>query len=306
MKSFRHFGCLVLALVQTAAFASVSNQNHLKNEAKEHCDFIPKNDLKIPVGANLQGGITEDEFNDVINKVVKFYEPIVKQKGGKLKVNRLWTDDTVNASAQRQGKYWVLNMYGGLARHAETTVDGFALVVCHELGHHLGGFPQYGTSQGTADWASNEGQSDYFATMKCFRRVFEKENNSEVISAMSVPSIVSDQCATTFKSTAEIDLCIRGSMGGKVLANLLWSLANANNPLARKPSFETPDQTQVQATKDGHPKAQCRLDTYFAGSICSASYTDDFGETDPVTGACAMENGDTSGTRPLCWYKPIE
>jgi hypothetical protein len=270
------------------------------HEQKELCNFMPKNNLRIPVGANLAGGIDEDTFNEVIDRISAVYEPIIKSKGGKLKVNRLWTDSTVNASAQRMGKTYVLNMYGGLARHAITTADGFALVVCHELGHHLGGFPQKSYSDSTVSWASNEGQSDYFATMKCFRRVFEKDDNAKVVAGLAVPGLVKTKCSQTFKSTAEINLCIRGSMGGSVLANLLNSLSSSS----KVPGFSTPDLSEVEETDHTHPAAQCRLDTYFAGAVCNTHYSQDFGTDDASTGACAEEKGDQEFYRPHCWYKP--
>ena len=270
---------------------------------KDHCDFLPKNNYKIPVGANFAGGgLDETTFNKVIDDVSAIYEPIIKKKGGKLKVNRLWTDSTVNASAQRTGKTYVLNMYGGLARHQLVTDDGFALVVCHELGHHLGGFPQKGYSDGTTSWASNEGQADYFATMKCFRKLKENEDNSRFLANKKVPSIVQDKCSEGFKSTAEINLCIRGSMAGQVLADLLHSLGGGS--ASKNPDFSKPDANEVETTNDAHPAAQCRLDTYFAGATCYASQNEEFGLNDASTGACAEEKGDQSSFRPHCWYKP--
>lgn len=91
---------------------------------------------------------------------------------------RLW-----NASAQRMGSTWVVNMYGGLARHNEITIDGFALVLCHEIGHHLGGAPKYG---GFNTWGTNEGGSDYFATLKCLRRIFQNDDNTKAIENMTI------------------------------------------------------------------------------------------------------------------------
>ena len=306
MKSVKQLGSLVLALtiIQSSAFAG----NSIKN-SKEHCDFLPKNNLRIPVGMEMAGGIDQATFNRVIDTISAVYAPIIKSKGGTLKVNRLWTDATVNASAERKGKTWVLNMYGGLARHSVTTEDGFALVFCHEMGHHLGGFPEIGSGDGNPDWAANEGQADYFATMKCFRRVFEKADNASVVAKLNVPEFVKTKCANTFKSQEEINLCERESMGGNTLALLLWTLSNGGSSglapdASKKPAFDTPDTSHVSSTNDNHPAAQCRLDTYFNGSICGISYTEDFGKSDPSTGACAQEKGDQYGYRPLCWYKP--
>ncbi len=289
---------IAVLFLQSAAFAS-----HSKHE---HCNFIPKNNLNIPVGMELSGGIDEATFNKVIDNVSSFYAPIIKAKGGELKVNRLWTDGTVNASAQRQGKNWVLNMYGGLARHSVTTEDGFALVMCHELGHQLGGFPQSGGILTGNAWASNEGQADYFATMKCFRLVYQNVDNS-VVSTMSIPETIKAKCNENFKSTSEINVCLREAMAGQVLANLLWSLSNGQKSLSGDmPSVDTPNTKVVSKTDNSHPEAQCRLDTYFAGSICPVSFTEEFGKKDPITGACATEKGDTYGFRPLCWYKPVK
>ena len=106
--------------------------------------FLPQNTMKIPVGttgslrmkwdaSTTPAGITEQQFNDVMDRVEKLYTPDVKAAGGDLKINRLWSDSTVNASAQEFGTSWVLNMYGGLARHKATTVEGMALVLFMKL-----------------------------------------------------------------------------------------------------------------------------------------------------------------------------
>ena len=298
-KSVVRMLAVAVLLMQTAAIAHQQSN-------KELCHFLPENNLNIPVGMERLGGIDESTFNNVIDNISKYYEPIIKSRGGQLKVNRLWDNGTVNASAQRQGSTYVLNMYGGLARHSRTTEDGFALVMCHELGHHLGGFPTSGGILSLNNWASNEGQADYFGTMKCFRRVYEKEDNASVIANMEVPATVSKMCSQSFKSTSEINLCIRGTMAGQVLANLLWALSNGEKSFNGKslPNVDTPNTNIVIKTDNAHPEAQCRLDTYFAGAVCPVHFSEDFGKKDPISGACAMEKGDKLGFRPMCWYKP--
>ncbi|HBL17765.1 MAG TPA: hypothetical protein DD417_13700, partial [Elusimicrobia bacterium] len=75
--------------------------------------FLPENDLKIPVSPRSFGGLSEAQYNEVMDRLEEIYAPIVAAKGGVLKINRLWENPTVNSSAQRQGKYYILNMYGG-------------------------------------------------------------------------------------------------------------------------------------------------------------------------------------------------
>lgn len=259
--------------------------------------FAPANNLQIAVGDKTANNMTEEMFLNAIGRVSSVYAPIVKAKGGKLVMNNRWTDNTVNASAQQSGSTWTVNMYGGLARHPLVTVDGFMMVVCHELGHHIGGAPRKG-GWGSA-WASNEGQADYFAGLKCMRRVLENDDNVAIVSKMTIDAEATAKCEAIYKSEREIALCQRVSMAGKSLAMLLGDLGGNSNV-----KFDTPDPSKVARTNDNHPEAQCRLDTYFQGSLCDKSITEDVSSTDAIPGTCIKKDGYTNGVRPLCWYKP--
>lgn len=259
--------------------------------------YLPENDLHISVHAKVQNNMTEERFNEIIDLADKHYDPIVKAKGGKLKWARLWSNGTVNASAQRQGKTYKVNMYGGLARHELVTEDGFALVVCHELGHHLGGAPK--VARLYSKWASNEGQSDYFASLKCFRRIFESEDNEKIIAGMQVPAIVTQKCSANFTLPNDVALCVRASMAGKSLADLLSSLRNSGPT-----DFTTPDTNEVSRTNNAHPAGQCRLDTYFQGAICEIDYNEEVSDKDANVATCHRKGNFKDGLRPLCWYAP--
>ena len=266
------------------------------NDGKE--GFLPTNNFKISVDAKRLGGITEEEFNSVIDEVEVLYAPIVAQEGGQLKIIRNWTDATVNAYAQQVGKEWKVSMFGGLARHEAITRDGMALVVCHELGHHIGGAPRK-TSAWASPWASNEGQADYFANLKCLRRVWNDEDNSAVVALMEVPAELTTKCSSAF-SGEDASVCIRGGMAGMSVARLFQSLYSEANA----PKFETPSTKVVIKTDDNHPATQCRLDTYFQGSLCEKSFNENVDAKSEVTGTCHGSTGQTSGLRPLCWFRP--
>lgn len=264
--------------------------------------FIEENDLKIPVGATLKGrltGIDEATFHRVIDKLEKIYAPIVKAKGGKLVVNRKWSDPTVNASAQRFFTTWNVNMYGGLARHPAITPDGFALVMCHEIGHHLGGAPKLNDIY--SRWATNEGGADYFATLKCLRLYFDEASNAEWYrdNASSIPYVAIEQCALKWENDNDAMTCMRSTMAGLSVASLFQSVRSQDIA----PALETPDLTVVSEMDDNHPGTQCRLDTYFAGALCDRPVTEQLSNTNYRAGSCAQP-GYTFGYRPLCWFKP--
>jgi hypothetical protein len=189
-------------------------------------------------------------------------------------------------------------MFGGLARHEAITEDGFALVVCHEIGHHIGGAPKKGGWFG--GWATNEGQADYFATLKCLRKTFRAENNTAIVAALNVPATVSKTCSSEFSDATDQLICQRGAMAGMSTAKLFQALRK--QPAA--PEFATPDTKVVSKTNHNHPDTQCRLDTYYSGAVCNINEMVDVDQKDEAVGVCYRESGDTTGVRPLCWFKP--
>lgn len=261
--------------------------------------FLPENDMYISVDDKNAGGLTQEQFNAEIDKYEAIYAPIIANLGGKLNVARKWDDGTVNASAQRIGKTYQVNMFGGLARHPSITADGFALVVCHEIGHHIGGAPKYGGFLSPNKWASNEGQSDYWATLKCLRQAFLNEDNAEVIGRMTVPAALSNKCSEIYSDETDKNICIRAGMAGASVSNLFAAMRN--QPEAK---FDTPDRSAVSRTNHGHPAFQCRLDTYFQGAICDMPMNQDVSQNDEVAGTCHGSTGHTIGLRPTCWFKP--
>lgn len=261
--------------------------------------FVPENNLKISVNAKRVGGITEEQFNAVIDIYEEIYTPIVKEAGGNLEIARNWTDGTVNAYAQQIGSTWKVSMFGGLARHDTITQDGFALVVCHELGHHIGGAPRK-VSPWSSPWASNEGQADYFATLKCLRRAWQNDNNEAIVRAMEVPAALTKSCGQSHLWNDDFFICVRGGMAGMSVSKLFQALRGATV----EPKFDTPDPAVVTRTNDNHPAYQCRLDTYFQGALCEADWREDVSASSEVTATCHGSLGHTKGMRPLCWFKP--
>lgn len=260
--------------------------------------FLPENDMYISVDDKNAGGLTQEQFNAEIDKYEAIYAPVIANLGGKLSIARKWDDGTVNASAQRSGSTYQVNMFGGLARHPSITTDGFALVICHEIGHHIGGAPKIGGFPWINSWASNEGQSDYWATLKCLRQAFLNEDNAAVIGRMTIPATLSQKCSEIYSDETEKNICIRSGMAGASVSNLFAAMRN--QPEAK---FDTPDRSAVSRTNNAHPAFQCRLDTYFQGALCDMPMNEDVSQKDEVTGTCHGSTGQTIGLRPTCWFK---
>lgn len=271
-------------LISTLTFSSshACYENH----------FLPKNSLRIPVGVKSQGGLTKLEFDEVLAKIEEEFSQEVRQNGYRFQVIRDWVNPEVNATAEPSGR---LHFYGGLARHAAVTKDGFALAACHEVGHLIGGAPKF-----TGEKLSGEPQADYFGTLKCLRRIFLNDDNLALIKKKSVPKPVSTQCKLAHPNPLDQAICIRSTLAGAELGTFLAEAL----PQLGKAEIGKPDLTIVKKTLTDYPATnQCRLDTFMQGALCEKSFHEDVSQSDEVQGTCHPKTGETAGLRPLCWFK---
>jgi hypothetical protein len=240
-------------------------------------------------------GITEEQFNQVLDRIDSLYQPIFQARGEQLLIVRDWESSTVNAYARREGTVRKLRMYGGYARHRLADIDAFILLACHEIGHHIGGTPFYRLTGW--EWCSAEGEADYFATLKCTRHFMADDENEAIVAMLEVPDAVRSRCMATFNERNDQLICQRGAVAGFKMSQI-WEDGRGTF------DFSTPDPKIVSATSYTHPAGQCRIDTYLAGSTCVADANHPRSATDARTGACNIATGHTEGVRPRCWYSP--
>jgi hypothetical protein len=272
-----------------------------------HATILPPNNLHLQDNVKVLSNVTEEMFTEMMETAQNIYAPIVALHGAELNIAGYWTSSTVNAYASQTGDTWKVRMYGGLARRKEVTPDGFMLVICHELGHHLAGFPFYRGG----DWAASEGQSDYYATQSCAKKVWANdEAGNAKFRSDETPEFVKKKCDSEYHSKRAQNLCYRISMASFSLANLLGSLQNAGEI-----DFDTPSTSVVTTTRTSHPRAQCRLDTYFNGGLCKANFDITVipgkgldnqdgkdAELEAALYSCSHYEGNKEGLRPKCWF----
>lgn len=266
-------------------------------------ECLPENDLSFPVSDDKSSAAPQEfQVRRVLERFEKAVQPMVSQYLKKtLKIELDWENPRVNASATRDEKNNpVIILYGGMARHPELSPDGLLGILCHELGHHLGGAPKKkrGMSE-KRSWASAEGQADYFAANKCLPLIFNHPTETVNLDALSDKKQV-DNAETRCGNDP---VCARIALSGLSMAKVFASLKT----FYEKPSLDLSDQTQVHKTNFGHPYPQCRLDTVVAGALCSVPPSQPFDGLDPYIGACYREKDELSkvaGERPRCWFHP--
>lgn len=256
-----------------------------------HGSFVPFDVQFKELG--FMASTTQAQFDASVKKFEAVYKPIFTKNGKSLVINKLWNDVTVNASILCNGPLCNMNIYGGMAKALKP--EGLEMVICHEAGHALGGFPFYDN-----DDMSNEGQSDYFASIACARNLWKYDDNRFYRAKINPKA---RQFCDNIKYTASKQLCDKTMFGAYDVSKLLAKLGN--EPV---PSFSTPDTDEVLQTSDAHPAAQCRLDTYIAGAICPVGWNDGLIPKDEQTAnlySCTEANNFKIGIRPKCWFAPM-
>lgn len=88
------------------------------------------------------------------------------------------------ASADTDGKNYFVIVNRGLIENPKLSLDGFRMILCHEVGHLFSGAPRRPipvewdgpTAPDSLSFLSSEGQSAYYATAVCFRALAKNKS----------------------------------------------------------------------------------------------------------------------------------
>jgi len=188
-------------------------------------------DSTVPVVRLVDGGLTRAEFTQTIKIFEAVFASYAARENRTFEILSDWNESWPQAFARR----WEtdhLVVYGGIARIPGSTVDSFALTLCHEVGHLYGGEP-FGDEHNRM---AVEGQADYWAASECWEKIIYEL-------PLRVGSVQDRGVAAAIVLTA-------------------FFAANRNLP---SPRVETPDTSIAERINRTHPMPQCRLDTYLAG-----------------------------------------
>lgn len=250
---------------------------------------LPDNDLKFSKSNKKNiGQMTKTELEVVISDFKSVFADEAKERLGKELVIQVdWDEDRVKAYASTDLEDRpLIYLSGGLIRHPLASPLSISFILCHELGHHLGGAPKKlrGHTQ-LKSWASAEGQADYYAGMKCLPKLAKRVS---IPFEKFVDSVCSDE------------VCQFSVAAGFEATSLFASLKRRWT----EPSLKGRDRSETHVTVYKHPNPQCRLDTVIAAAKCPVGIKIPFSDEDPTVGACVRSSGHDESARPRCWFKP--
>jgi len=203
------------------------------------------------------------------------------------------------------------------------SADVATFILCHEVGHTLGGYPFKGVraqpqAGGIASGLygtvlSAEGNSDYFASKECLPRIWADQRALNAKFRERVSDYVRARCDEVWREIDEQNLCYRSLAAAEAFGR--WLVVGKLDPV---PKLETPDPTVVEKMDSGYPKhAQCRVDTILRGALCRTKFRgtaipglvepfDQVWLNPPASEAAAALDSCVEGpaSRPACWFMP--
>jgi len=235
----------------------------------------------------------------VLIEFEKTLKPSIKSSGFELLVRIDSNSASESARAERDGTRAILTVDGGLLKSPRLTEDGLRTVLCHELGHVLGGAPRRNVppewdgpiaADGLSEMTS-EGQADYYASAVCFRKLVVGQDHRAALANSSSPTsqTLKARCESAHGKTESALICERAARGGHNMLVLVKEF-----PI----NFDTPsDFVAPSLIRDQYPDRQCRLDTFVAGALCAA----DGGITLDFNDERLTECPTAEARRPRCW-----
>lgn len=259
--------------------------------------FLPNSDLKIERSSKASDIELEERYRPLVKNILELFDQEVISQNANMVFKFDFSSKTVNAFAKRSGinnENWHITFLGGLMRHPALNENIFSAILCHELGHHLGGTPRKSNDH----WATVEGQSDYFAANICLKRLL-RESSILVPNVSNIPNTVKHHCSLNFPEPELQKICLQTSSVSIDIGKFIYKLKQTRRGRrGKKPSINSRDNTVVKMTLIQHPNAQCRLDTFFEGALCRD------GLNNILHGNlnCPDQKIRYHGSRPWCWF----
>lgn len=259
--------------------------------------FFPKNEIHASY-LTVDSQLSQSTISLVKNKVSDAYRDIFNEQNKELQIVIEENDSEVNAYATRDdNNNPVIKITKGMLKLPYMTTDVLTNILCHEVGHFLGGAPK--KKRGRSDkrsWSSSEGQADYYASSRCLKHVFQQDALNKNI---QISEYNNHQYFNDADKLCQDEVCVRIILTSYDTANLY----NMIRPYQTDLSILYKDPTQVFQTVHKHPTPQCRLDSMIAGALCPISQELTFKDNDIDSSACSSSEY-TRFARPLCWFNP--
>lgn len=249
------------------------------------------------VGQFANASVNKTDYVRISNALKSIYADKIREQGGNLKFVLSEASGAPNAYAAKKGEdSWEITVVSSFLNLSHQTIPTLGIILCHEVGHFLGGKPYVVGKQMTAAvraWApkkmSAEGQADYFATSECIKNLANQIPDLFVSNKglLNLPS--SQECRRSYTNEKEIKLCneilTASHQAILVYQQILDQLSVPNSFFAR---IQNAASDRTLDLVGEYPELDCRYETFIKGTLCSSLNIN--------------ECDDLKWGRPACWF----
>lgn len=218
----------------------------LANAAHAQCDPSRSFDEYFCISPEMAPNsiISERDFVEIPKKILALFSQELKSKKYPVQFDTRWNSPYFGAGVSLYNQKFNIVVFGGMARIDGMTKEAYATVICHELGHIIGGAP-YSKMKGY-EWSSIEGQADFFAASVCLPRYF-------ISLGVGQKSLKNEIEASAYEFFETVKFV---------------SSETKNQPLIRWHAT----QEVAKETIQGYPSIQCRYENYRESSVRPACW----------------------------------
>lgn len=249
------------------------------------------------IGQIANASVDKADYLKITNALSSLYSQKIADQGGRLKFVLSETDGVPNAyAAKRSEGNWEITVISSFLSLSHQTPPTLGIILCHEIGHFLGGKPYVVGKQMTAAvraWApkkmSVEGQADYFATSECIKSLEKKlpdlfVNNKGLL---NLPS--AQECQRSYTNEKEIKVC-NEILTASYQTILVYQqiLDQLQIPSTFFAKLENSSSERTLDYVGEYPELDCRYETFIKGTLCSSLNVN--------------ECDDSKWARPACWF----
>lgn len=236
-----------------------------------NCFEQKKNEINSFIDVSLSGPILLDQDLEIIwSAIQEAYSVDLQNLNLNLKLEEKNSAE-IGAWADLQDTKAVIVVSRANRFHRKMNSATVTLILCHELGHFLGGLPRYSNSS----WASVEGQADYFATASCVPAIYNKIA-AKLTKSFAVKDEVKNYCRSTLLDLP-LNFCEYALEGAYSLIQILspFHVIESQSSL----SIQSRDLSISTQLIESHASLSCRYETFLRGLL-------------------TLE-------RPSCWFSPL-
>ncbi|AUN98776.1 hypothetical protein DOM21_07105 [Bacteriovorax stolpii] len=253
--------------------------------------------LLILLGQVAHASVDKVDYLRITKALDSIYAERIQEEGGELKFILSEKPAAPNAYAAKKAENsWEITVVSSFLSLDHQTVPTLGMILCHEVGHFLGGKPYVVGKQMTPAvraWApkkmSAEGQADYFATSECIKKLAVKIPDLFIKNKglLNLPS--AQECHRSYTNMDDIKLCneiLTASHQTILVYQQILEQLNIPSSFFAKTENAASDRTLDLVGE--YPELDCRYETFIKGTLCSSLNVN--------------ECDDLKWSRPACWF----